>query len=100
MFSASVLLKNKTIIPVKPEKLNASQFKKYGIKYNRVSGTKYLASEKARWKHLIADEDYNLLVPIAANAITHLDFLKRWYVETDEPYVLLMEDDYDLGLIP
>ena len=23
-----------------------SQFKKYGIKYNRVSGTKYLASEK------------------------------------------------------
>ncbi len=77
-----------------------SQFKKYGIKYNRVSGTKYLASEKARWKHLIADEDYNLLVPIAANAITHLDFLKRWYVETDEPYVLLMEDDYDLGLIP
>ncbi len=77
------------------------QFKKYGIKYNRVSGTKYLASENARWKHLIADgEDYKLLVPIAANAITHLDFLKRWYSETTEPYVLLMEDDYDLGLIP
>lgn len=78
-----------------------NQFEKYGIEYERVSGTKYLASENSKWKHLILDgEDYKLLVPIAANAITHLDFLKRWYMETDEKYVLLMEDDYDLGLIP
>ena len=76
------------------------QFKKYNIKSNRVSATKYLASENRLWKHLIYDiDEYKLLVPIAANAITHLDFLKNWYRFTTDPYVLLMEDDYDLGLI-
>ncbi|NDB29417.1 hypothetical protein EB151_07700, partial [archaeon] len=65
------------------------QFKKYGIQHSRVSGTKYLASENGKWKHLIHDiEDYHLLVPIAANAVTHLDFLKQWYRNTRDPYVI------------
>lgn len=77
-----------------------NQFDKYDIEYEKVSGTKYLASEAQKWKHMIADiEDYNLLVPIAANAVTHLEFLKNWYITTEDPYVLLMEDDYDLNLI-
>ena len=39
-----------------------NQFKKYGIEYNRVSGTKFLARKKEEWMHLIADiEDYKLL---------------------------------------
>lgn len=77
-----------------------NQFKKYKIEYEKVSGTKYLASESHKWKHLIADIDqYKLLVPIAANAITHLEFLKNWYHNSNEPYVFLMEDDYDLSLI-
>ncbi len=76
------------------------QFVKYGIKHSRVSGTKYLASENNKWKHLIYDfDDYKLLVPIAANAITHLEFLKNWYQNTNDAYVILMEDDYDLNLI-
>ena len=76
------------------------QFEKYGIEYDRVSGTKYLASKSSEWKHLISDiDEYKLLVPIAANAVTHLDFLKRWYSSCDDPFVVLMEDDYDLGLI-
>ncbi len=33
----SILLKNKTIIPVKPEKLISSQFKKYGLSYEFLS---------------------------------------------------------------
>ena len=76
------------------------QFEKYGIDYGRVSGTNYLASKSSEWKHLISDiDEYKLLVPIAANAVTHLDFLKRWYSSCDDPFVVLMEDDYDLGLI-
>lgn len=76
------------------------QFDYYGIEYERVSGTKYLASESSKWKHLIKDiEEYKLLVPIAANAVSHLDFLKRWFRESNDPYVLLMEDDYDIRLI-
>ena len=66
------------------------QFEVYDIEYERVSGTKYLASESIKWKHLITDiDDYKLLVPIAANAITHLDFLKRWYRESNDECVLL-----------
>lgn len=76
------------------------QFEKYNIYHERVSATKYLASKNSEWKNLIIDIDnYKLLVPIAANAITHLDFLKRWYYETDDEYVMLMEDDYDMRLI-
>jgi len=76
------------------------QFSKYGIDYERISGTKYLASKNKEWKHLLLNpSEYKLLVPIAANAISHLDFLKRWLKESDDPYVLLMEDDYDLSLI-
>jgi hypothetical protein len=77
-----------------------NQFDRYGIDYERISGTKYLASENSKWKNLILDiKDYHLMVPVAANAITHLDFLKKWYRESKDDYVLLMEDDYDIGLI-
>jgi hypothetical protein len=77
------------------------QFERWNITdYTRVSGTKYLASKKDEWKHLIVDyENFNLLVPIAANAISHLSFLKDWYKNTDDEYLILMEDDYDLSLI-
>lgn len=78
-----------------------NQFDRYGIDYKRVSGTKYLASENSKWKNLIIDIDkYKMLIPIAANAISHLDFLKQWYNNTSDEYVFLMEDDYDLNLIP
>ena len=54
-----------------------------------------------KWKNLIIDIDkYKMLIPIAANAISHLDFLKQWYNNTSDEYVILMEDDYDLNLIP
>jgi GR25 family glycosyltransferase involved in LPS biosynthesis len=78
------------------KKYMEKQFDRWGINYQRVSGTKYLASKNKEWKHLIIDvKNYKLLVPIAANAISHLEFLKKWYEETTDPYVLLMEDDYD-----
>ncbi len=64
------------------------QFERWNITdYTRVSGTKYLASKKDEWKHLIVDyENFNLLVPIAANAISHLSFLKDWHKNTDDGY--------------
>ena len=78
-----------------------TQFKKWGIEnYTRISGTEFLASKKDEWRHLIIDDkNYNLLVPIAANAISHLNFLKKWINNTDDEYLILMEDDYDLNLI-
>lgn len=82
------------------KKYMENQFDRWGIKNKRVSGTKFLASKNKEWKHLIADlKEYKLLVPIAANAVSHLDFLKTWFEKTNDPYVIIMEDDYDLSLI-
>ena len=76
------------------------QFKRWDIEHTRLSGTKYLGSQVNSWSHLIIDyENYTLLPPIAANAISHLEFLKKWYKESNDPYLILMEDDYDLNCI-
>ena len=76
------------------------QFTKWDIEHVRLSGTKYLGSKIDEWNHLIVDfDEYTLLPAIAANAISHLEFLKNWYTETDEPHLILMEDDYDLSVI-
>jgi hypothetical protein len=76
------------------------QFNKWDISFTRVSGTKFLASKNKEWKHLIQDlNEFKLLVPIAANALSHLDFLKNWLLTSNDDYLVIMEDDYDLSLI-
>jgi hypothetical protein len=77
-----------------------TQFDYWEIDYTRISGTKFLASKNREWNHLILDlPKYKLLVPIAANAISHLNFLKNWLSSTNDEYLIIMEDDYDLNLI-
>ena len=76
------------------------QFKKWGIeKYTRISASKFLVSEKHLWKDLIIGDTSNSYSYAVAHALTHFDFFKEWLNETDDPYLILMEDDYDLGLI-
>ncbi len=78
-----------------------SQFDFWRIKnYTRVSSTKYLASESDSWANkVISGEIKNLPAYVVGNAITHLELLKEWLNTTNDPYVILMEDDYDLNLI-
>jgi hypothetical protein len=78
-----------------------SQFHYWGIKnYHRVSGTKYLASKIEDWSHLISNEKkYLINPPYTANFITHLEMIKNWLETKNEPYMIMMEDDYDLSLI-
>jgi hypothetical protein len=78
-----------------------SQFDYWGIKnYCRVSGTKYLASEYDNWKHLISNKkEYKVNPPYVANFVTHIEVIKNWLETTDEEYMIMMEDDYDLSLI-
>jgi hypothetical protein len=40
------------------------------------------------------DLDNSPLVP--ANVITHIEFLDWWIENTEDEYLILMEDDYDL----
>lgn len=78
-----------------------TQFDYWGIKnYRRVSGTKYLASKINDWSHLISNKkNYILDSPLTANFITHLEMIKSWLEKTNESYMIMMEDDYDLSLI-
>jgi hypothetical protein len=81
-----------------------SQFERWGIEYTRVSASKYLASEVDKWRHLVDGVDYfpNLNFTnnaATANSISHIDFIKTWLENSNDPYLILMEDDYDLNLI-
>ena len=78
-----------------------SQFNHWGIEnYVRVSGTKYLASKYDEWKHLISNQKVYYIHPqFAANFITHIEMIKNWLETTDDEYMIMMEDDYDLSLI-
>ena len=79
-----------------------SQFDYWKISnYDRVSGTKYLASQKEQWINLILGDIYffGMMPQVTANAMTHIEFLNTWLKTTSDPYLILMEDDYDLNLI-
>jgi hypothetical protein len=78
-----------------------TQFDYWGIKnYHRVSGSKYLASEFDKWKPLISNEkEYDVNVVNLANFITHIEMIKNWLETTNDEYMIMMEDDYDLSLI-
>lgn len=77
-----------------------SQFDRWGIKhFKRISASKYLSSEDHNWGHLVLDEDIKCPPSVAANTITHLETIKSWLENTNEKYMLMMEDDYDLSLI-
>jgi hypothetical protein len=77
-----------------------SQFDYWGIKnFHRISATKYLSTEEKKWKHLILDPVILFGSSAVANSITHLEMIKNWLKSTNEPYMIMMEDDYDLSLI-
>jgi hypothetical protein len=78
-----------------------TQFDYWGIKdYHRVSASKYLASKIDEWLPLISNKkEYQINPPYTANFITHLEMIKNWLETTNELYMIMMEDDYDLSLI-
>jgi len=76
------------------------QFLYWGIKnYTRVSTSNFLASKSKEWSHLIYGEVKNIPAYVVGTAISHFEVLKNWLNTTNDEYVILMEDDYDLNLI-
>jgi hypothetical protein len=79
-----------------------SQFDRWGIKdYHRVSASKYLASRIYEWNYKFVGDVYmyGTAPEVTANTITHLEMIKEWLETTNDPYMIMMEDDYDLSLI-
>lgn len=88
-----------------------SQFDHWGINnYRRISASKYLTSEYEKWNHLLVSKQSNKSIlyiehptysyPLChSNFITHLEIIKLWLETTNDHYMIMMEDDYDLSLI-
>lgn len=77
-----------------------SQFDYWQIKnYKRISSSKYLSSEKEKWSNLILDKSILFGVAAVANSITHIEMIRNWLNYTNDDYMIIMEDDYDLSLI-
>lgn len=75
------------------------QFNYWKLPFTRISGSKFLASTIEDW---VSDYVVGTVKGIPAyaigNAVTHLEFMKNWIQSSDDDYLLLMEDDYDLTL--
>lgn len=77
-----------------------TQFDYWGIKdYHRVSSSKYLSTEEEKWEHLVLDQSVAIGSAAVANSITHIEMIKNWLETTNDEYMIMMEDDYDLSLI-
>jgi hypothetical protein len=77
-----------------------TQFNYWQIKnYHRISSSKYLSTEEKKWEYLVLDKFLCFGSAQVANSITHLEMIKNWLKTTNEEYMIIMEDDYDLSLI-
>lgn len=76
------------------------QFDRFKItRFERVSGTYFSAQDIENWKHLCVGNYKHDLDYIVANFVTHINFLKNWLRDTNDDFLILMEDDYDISLI-
>jgi len=82
-----------------------NQFYYYGIDYTRISSNRFDAKKINEWKDRVFDistiinDTGGMGTRVLANFVSHIVFLKEWYESSDEEYIILMEDDYDLSLI-
>ena len=80
-----------------------TQYDYWGIKdYTVVSGSKYQSSTYEDWKDLVilnSFDGYNRHLTDVSIALSYLLIIKKWLETTDEKYMILMEDDYDLSFI-
>jgi hypothetical protein len=82
------------------------QYEEHGIHdYERVSSSKFLASEFNSWKHLVINSDKEIYQKNLQHrvelgtACSYIDFFERWLKTTSDKYLVMMEDDYDLSYI-
>jgi len=79
------------------------QFDKWDLtNVKRFSGSKYLVDDYDNWKdilhfpQLIEKRSHRLTASIT---LSTLEMVKHWLDTTDEKYLIIFEDDYDLNLI-
>jgi hypothetical protein len=81
------------------------QFDHWNIDYERISASEYTSENISEWKHFFIGHEYfkesylKKRSNSICNALSHIRMVQNWYYKTNEPYLLMMEDDYDLNLI-
>lgn len=81
------------------------QFEYWGIDYERISTSDYTEKNIDEWKHLFIGHEYfeesylKQRSNSICNSLSHIRMIQKWFHNTNEPYLLMMEDDYDLNLI-
>ena len=75
------------------------QFEFWRLDFTRVSSSKYAASKAKEWgADKVTGKVTGMPAYVVGNAVTHLEFMKDWLNNSTDPWLLLMEDDYDLNL--
>ena len=75
------------------------QFEFWRLDFTRVSSSKYAASKAKEWgPNKVSGVIKDMPAYVVGNAVTHLEFMKDWLNTSTDPWLLLMEDDYDLNL--
>lgn len=97
-------------IDERPDKLEytQTQYDYWGIKdYTAVSGSKYqLSTYEDYWKDMVILNPFpqgfkrrNHHIAEVSITLSHLINIKNWLETSSDPYVIIMEDDYDLSFI-
>lgn len=92
-----------------------SQYETWGIQnYTRVSASKFKVNNFEEWKYLIHSNDklYEFEEKICrlankprkilietATSVSYLEIIKNWLINSNDQYMIIMEDDYDLSYI-
>jgi hypothetical protein len=89
---------------IERRKYMESQFEKWELKnVKRFSGSQYLAKNYNDWKDIVhfndSVPDHNYFHLKISIVISTLDMIRYWLETTNDQYLILMEDDYDLSLI-
>jgi GR25 family glycosyltransferase involved in LPS biosynthesis len=95
----------------RPDRLEyaETQYEKWEItNYTKVSGSKYQVSNYEDWKNMIIinpissesslKQKFQHLTEIAIS-LSQLLIIKTWLETTNDPYMIIMEDDYNLSYI-
>ena len=84
-----------------------TQYEYWKIKdYKKCSGSKYQLSTYEEWKDLVILNDFpkeykrkNHHIAEISITLSHLINIKNWLETSNDQYVIIMEDDYDLSFI-
>ena len=73
------------------------QFNTFKLPFTRVSGSEFLSSNLDEWAtKYVTGRVTGIPAYAMGNAVTHLNFMKSWLIDSDDDYLLMMEDDLSL----